>query len=456
MYRRVLAVRDMTLCSPYSLCMISNGMERFLGSYLAFWARRYLNRTGARLVAITGSVGKTTTKEAMRAVLAHAFRVRAVAGNLNGPNGVALGILGGGWDAAYYRAGGGKWFWLRACLAAPFRAFGGHSDADLIVVEFGADRPGDIAWLVDRFPPHVSVVTAVGDVPVHVEYYVSAEHVASEKSNILKRLAPGDVAVLNADDWTVFEMRSRVRAGTVVTYGMTEGPDVRAAGLEILSETGMVTGVTFTLHTGGAAYPVTIHGALGRSQAMACAAAVAVGTSLGMSATSCIEGLASYRPPAGRLRLMRGIKGSLVLDDTYNAAPAAVHNALEALLEVPMHRRIAVLGDMLELGGSTIRAHESVGNRAGDVADVLIGVGERARFIVDAARNQMPREHAHWFRTSREAGLKLQELIEPGDAVLIKGSQGMRMERVTKEVMADPGRAAQVLVRQSPRWLRKA
>ena len=231
---------------------------------------------------------------------------------------------------------------------------------------------------------------------------------------------------------------------------------MRAAGIELLTEAGATTGVTFTVHVRGTAYPVSVHGALGRSQAMACAAAVAVGTSLGMPVQACLDALAAYRPPAGRMRLLRGIKGTTLLDDTYNAAPAAVHNALDALQAMPAQRRVAVLGDMLELGGATIRAHEGAGNRAGGVADILIGVGERARFIIDAARNQIPKQHTYWFRTSREAGLKLQELLEPGDAVLIKGSQGMRMERITTEVMADPGRAAQLLVRQSERWLRKA
>jgi UDP-N-acetylmuramyl pentapeptide synthase len=431
-------------------------METLLATYLGFWARRYIARTGVKLVAITGSVGKTTTKTAIGTVLKDTFPTRTVAGNLNGPYGVAIGILGGGWDEMYYEVGGGAWFWFRACLAAPFRALFSPADAEFIVVEFGADRPGDIAWLVDHFPPHVAVVTAVGDVPVHVEYYASAQHVASEKANILRHLADGDIAVLNADDWTVFEMRERVRHATVVTFGASEGPDVRATGLQLLQEAGAVTGVMFDVHAGGAVHPVRVHGALGRSQALACAAAVAVGTALGLPAGACVGALAAYRPPAGRLRLLRGIKGTTLLDDTYNAAPAAVQNALEALRDIHAKRRIAVLGDMLELGGATIRAHEGVGNRAGDVADILIGVGERARFIVDAARNQLPRNHTYWFRTAREAGLKIQELLEPGDVALIKGSQGMRMERITKEIMADPGRASQLLVRQSARWLRKA
>lgn len=425
-----------------------------LSAYLAFWARLFLKRTGIKIVAITGSVGKTTTKAAIGAVLEGQGAVRTVIGNLNGPLGVSIGLLGGGWIERYYRSGGGTWFWLLAALAAPFRAFFSRSHERIVVLEYGADRPGDIQWLVDRFPPHIAVITAVGETPVHVEYYASTKEVAVEKAKILSRLGATDIAVLNADDLTVLEMKEKVR-GSTITFGMSQSAQVRAAGMELLADTGVPEGILFTLHSNGSALPIRVYGGLGRSQTYAVSAAIAVAYALGVEPEEAAVGLVNYRPPAGRLRLLKGIKDTTVLDDSYNSSPLAVHNALDTLKQVPAKRRIAVLGDMLELGAQSIGAHQAAGDMAGEVADVLVCVGEKSRLTSDSAANQLPKENIHWFRTADEAKMKVQELLEPGDIVLVKGSQGMRMERVVKEIMAEPERAAQLLARQGPRWLRR-
>jgi len=430
-------------------------VAQLLAAYLTYWAERSLARTGVRIIAVTGSVGKTTTKEAIRAVLEPHVSVRAARGNLNGPHGVALVVLGGGWDEAYYASGGGPWFWCRAALAAPFRALFGGTPEQYLILEYGADHPGDMRWLVEHFPPHVAVVTAVGQVPVHLEYYASPQHVAQEKSQLLTYLGSEDTAVLNGDDLSVLEMREKVHRGRVMTFGVTQEVDIRAAGIEILNDDNIPAGVTFTLHADGVSVQAVVQGALGRSQAMAGAAAVAVARALDISCAQAVQGLEGYRSPAGRLRIIRGIKGTTILDDTYNSSPLALHNALDTLKAAPAKRRIAIIGDMLELGDSTIRAHQEAGNMAGEIADVLICVGEKMRLAVDSAANQMKREDIHWFHTAHEAGLKAQSLLEPGDLVLVKGSQGIRMEHVVKELMAEPERAAQQLVRQGSRWLRR-
>lgn len=426
-----------------------------LSWYLALWARLFLKRTGLRIVAITGSVGKTTTHAAIAAALDGSVPVRPVAGNFNVPFGIAMGILGGGWDHRYFATGGGTWFWFQAALAAPFLALFSRPKERYLIIEYSADRPGDIRWLVDRFPPYIAVITAVGETPVHLEYYASAKEVAAEKAKLLSRLGATDIAVLNADDLTVLEMKEKVR-GSTITFGMSGSAQVRAAGLELLTDTGVPEGVMFTVHADGTTLPMKIYGGLGRSQAYAACAAIAVAYALGVEPEAAAVGLTNYRPPAGRMRLLRGIKETTVLDDSYNASPLAMHNALDMLKAVPAERRIAVLGDMLELGGQTISAHQAVGDMAGSIADILVCVGEKSRFIADSAGNQLNKNDIHWFHNAEDAKVKVQELMKPGDVVLVKGSQGMRMETVVKEIMAEPERANQLLVRQGPRWLKKA
>ena len=167
------------------------------------------------------------------------------------------------------------------------------------------------------------------------------------------------------------------------------------------------------------------------------------------------DALSAYRGPAGRLKILKGIKNSFLIDDTYNASPSSTHLALETLKELPAKRKIAVLGDMLELGKYSIQAHRDAGNFAGTLADILITVGSRAKFIADAAGNQMSKENIFSFDTSVEAGQKARELVQEGDLVLIKGSQGIRMEKIVEEIMAEPEKKKELLVRQSKKWISK-
>ena len=183
------------------------------------------------------------------------------------------------------------------------------------------------------------------------------------------------------------------------------------------------------------------------------------------------EALSGYKGPKGRLKILKGIKNSVIIDDTYNASPASTHLAIETLgkLSRPAssagapERRIAVLGDMLELGRYTIEAHEEAGNFLKSDFDILVTVGSRAKFIAESAANQlapsvvegMPQQRIYKFETSDEAKAKVKELIKEGDLILVKGSQGMRMEKIVEEIMAEPNKKKELLVRQSKKWLSK-
>ena len=168
------------------------------------------------------------------------------------------------------------------------------------------------------------------------------------------------------------------------------------------------------------------------------------------------EALVNYRSPAGRLTLIKGIKQSNIIDDTYNASPLAMREALETLKRLKAKRKIAVFGDMLEIGKYTMQAHEEIGHFASKVIDILITVGTRAKFIAEgAAKFGMSKKSIFQFDDVNKAGIFLQDKIQKGDLILIKGSQGVRMEKIVEEVMAEPQRAEELLVRQTPVWKKR-
>lgn len=412
-------------------------------------AQIYLRRFTPIIIAVTGNVGKTSTKEAIGIVIGGIKRVRISSGNLNNELGVPLTILGM-WDKEYYNRGPSFFFWLKVLTVSFFKFFSAQEYPEVLILEYGADHPGDIARLARKYRPHISVVTAVGDIPVHVEYFSGPEDVANEKSKLVEILDSQDYAVISHDDLVVLEMKTRTKAH-VYTFGFTQGASMTASDFQIRND-GRPLGVEFKLHFDNESSTVTIDGCLGKSVAQAAAAAACVGSILGMDLASVANALMNYHGPKGRLKILRGIKNSWIIDDTYNAAPASTHLALETLRDIPAKRKIAVLGDMLELGRYSVQAHQAIGDMAGGIADVLVTIGPKSKFIADSAASKMPKENIHIFSDSNEAKLKIQDLIREGDLVLIKGSQGMRMERIVEEIMAEANMAGELLVRQSEKW----
>ncbi len=418
---------------------------------LGILAQMYLRRYQPVIIGVTGNVGKTSTKEMIGAILKDFKTVRVSAGNLNNDFGIPLTIFGG-FDDEYYTNGPSPWFWAKVLWVSFFRLIFNSEYPQALVLEYGADHPGDIKKLVLKYRPHISVITSVGEIPVHVEFFKDADALADEKSNLIKCLTENDFAVLNIEDERVRKMEDRTRA-KVITYGQSKNADVWASDLEIqMSETGHPLGVTFKINKGESLAPVKIKGSLGRTQALSTAAATAVGLTLSRNMAEISNSLRSYKGPKGRLKILSGINNSHIIDDTYNASPASTRLALETLREVPALRKIAVLGDMLELGDYSERAHQEIGRLAAQVADVIICVGEQSKHIADSAYQVLP---VYVFETSDQAKDKVKELIREHDLILIKGSQSMRMEKIVVEILADPQQASQLLVRQSRRWRSK-
>lgn len=402
------------------------------------------------IVGVTGSVGKTSTKMAIAAVLSRDRKVRASEKSFNNEIGMPLTILGNWEDTT------GLFFWFRVFVFSLLQLIiKNPSYPQILVLEYGVQRPGDLDYLLRIAEPQIGVVTAFGDIPVHVEFFAGPEAVKQEKAKLVGALPTTGFAVLNADDVFVKEMKENTRAHPV-TFGFSAETEVRLSSfLNHLDKN--FAGITFKLAYGGSVLPIRLPGVFGRAQSYAAAAAAAVGLLYGVNLVRIAEALQHYQPPAGRLRFIPGIKNTFIIDDTYNASPAAMQEAVGTLKNLKANRKIAVLGDMLELGKYTMETHEGIGRLIPKSADILFTVGGRAKFIAEAAaRAGFSKKKIFSFTDVNEAGLALQAKIQKGDLILVKGSQAVRMEKIVKEIMAEPMKAEELLVRQSPAWLKKS
>lgn len=424
---------------------------------LTWEAKLVLKKYKPKVVAITGSVGKTSAKDAIYTVLSADYSVRKSQKSFNSELGVPLTILGlpNGWNNPLT--------WFRNIIEGFLLGMFTFSYPEWLVLEVGADRPGDIESISAWLKPDVAVITRFGDVPVHVEYFPSIEDLVKEKGYLAQNLKKDGVFVYNTDD-----PRIRAFAGLIdrrtVTYGMNPDADVVGSHVEVMyghledSELSFPLGATFRADYQGSSIPLRVHGALGMQHAYPLLAAFAVGVSQGMNPVTISQALEKHVPPRGRMNLVSGEKSTLLIDDTYNSSPVAVHEGLAALrLLASPGRKIAVLGDMLELGQYSVEEHRRVGEAAVKVADILVTVGIRSRATADAAMdNGMPESVVFQFDTSSEAGTFIEdEIMKPGDIFFVKGSQSMRMERIVEEIMAHPEKKEELLVRQEPEWQAK-
>lgn len=430
-------------------------MRKLLQYILKILSKATIRKYKPKIIGITGSVGKTSTKEAIFFVLSsHKGKalVRRAVGSFNTEEGLSIAILGN-WSEEKVRivsklGPSGKkipklFFWLGIIFSGLLKLIflPKSKYPEILILEYGADRPGDIERLSYFVRPQIGVVTAVGELPVHVEFYSGPEEVAQEKSKLVKALPPRGLAVLNFDDEAVLRMKDGTIAETI-TYGFGEGAMIRASDVSyfIDSSSEVVGGLSFKVNFDKNVVPFRLANALGKHQIYAALAAAAVGARLGMNLVEISQALEKMEFPKQRMKLLKGTKNSIIIDDSYNASPLSMHAALDALKEFgdkviskrAAGRKIAVLGDMKELGIFTEKAHRLIGNLAGERAEYLFTVGPAAKFIADSAYNQMPKENIATFNDSAEAGEYLKNFVEYGDIVLVKGSRAMKMEKVVE------------------------
>ena len=370
-------------------CILVENTVQALQVVAEYWR----NQLDIRVIGITGSVGKTTTKELASSVLKQRYRTLKSSGNMNNEIGLPLTL----WQMSE-----------------------GHTRA---ILEMGFYVPGEIKFLCDLAKPSVGVVTNIGT--VHAERAGSQETIAQGKSELIQSLppAPDGVAILNYDDPLVRKMAENTKA-RVFFYGLDPEADLWADSIEGLG----LDGIRFRLHYKGETIYMRVP-LLGRHSVHTALRATAIGLIEGLTWHEIVKGLRSGHMQL-RLVAVRAQSGAFLLDDTYNASPQSMLAALN-LLEEMDGRKIAVLGDMLELGQYEQKGHEKVGIRAASVVDVLITIGELGKIMAKAAAwTGLPKEKIITLKDSEAAIEFLREYLHKEDVVLVKGSRGMCMDRI--------------------------
>ncbi len=429
-------------------------MRSLLTKLLFTLTRRILERYQPLVVGITGSVGKTTAKEALAHILSVAGKqARKSTGSFNTEIGVPLTVIG-----VDRSPGKSVMGWLTVLsrgvqLLAGDRA---HYPA-VLVLEMGADRPGDIEQLVRLTKPAVGMLTAVG--PAHLERFGDLEGIIREKKKIVTLLPKTSCAIIPSDEPVLHTLKKEVRA-RVLTVGATEGSDVRVSDVRFICDPQSLptSGTYCKLGWQGSSVPCFLPGVLGLAAARSAGFAAAAAFAMDVGALTVSEALRTWMPPPGRMRIIPGIKDTVLIDDSYNSSPKAAAAALEAVSDLGWRgRRYVVFGDMAELGKTTREEHERLGALIAEhKPDCFVAVGPTMVEAVRAARaSGMEESSVFHFADTQSAGLFVQERLHPGDLVLIKGSQVMRMERIVKELMAEPLKASELLVRQGEDWKNK-
>jgi UDP-N-acetylmuramoyl-tripeptide--D-alanyl-D-alanine ligase len=365
-------------------------------SALQALARDIRRRSGAKVVAITGSAGKTSTKEITADLLATKYRVFRNQGNLNNHIGLPLSLT----ELAH--------------------------GPEIAVVELGMNHPGEIRDLIRIAEPEARIWTNVGD--AHIGFFGSRDAVARAKAEILERADSGSLLVANADDALVMTHASGFN-GRIVTYGVDPAAHVRAGEIEDRGFDGLAA----TVHTRAGNIHLKL-GLPGRAHLMNALAGVAIALEFGVDPAAIAATVANVRPVARRGALVRLPGGARVVDDSYNASPAAVQLMLQTLAATPSaRRRIAVLGEMLELGDAARALHEECGRVAHETGvDLLVAVGGHAAdgFVSGARAAGLPADRTMRFANSASACAPLIGLVQQGDLILVKGSRGTRTDLI--------------------------
>lgn len=434
-------------------------MKKRLEFILGWCVRRAFEREHPVVIGVAGSVGKSSAKTAIGIALGEGEEGSGVVAskkNYNNELGVPLTVFGGDMPRR------NPFAWGLLLAKALLTAVGAmRLRAKIFVLEMATDRPGDLAYLTRIARPHVGVLTAIG--PEHTEFFGSVEGVAKEEAAILAALGKGGVAVVNADDPRVREVADLFPAKKI-TFGTSPDAMVRILSTTVVADpqSPEASGLEMKIAFFGTTDTVFLAGTAGRPQAYAAASALGVTFALDHEDRDAIERLRSrFHGMPGRMRLLEGIKHTWLIDDSYNSSPLAALSAIRDLAAFPVRgdsRRIAALGDMLELGNLSESSHTDVGRAVADAGiDILVACGTLAHVVAKAACDSgLSDGNVFTFAKSSEAGWFIQERLKPGDVVLVKGSQGARMEKIAKELMAHPDKAAELLVRQTTDWLARS
>ncbi|MBM3281446.1 MAG: hypothetical protein FJY91_01715 [Candidatus Harrisonbacteria bacterium] len=401
----------------------------FLEKILAGLARLLILRYKPLIVAVSGSAGKTSAKEAMYlALLGNEFGVvRRTKKNYNTELGLPLTILS-------EREPRGVGSWMLIVLEGLARLIFFHSKyPKILILEYGADRPGDIEKLLRIVKPQISVLTAIGAQPVHMGNYPDGrEGVIVEKGRLANVLSKNDTLIINGDDEALRRIAKKSKA-KVITYGYGEGAAVRGIHYEVMRE-GVEVMVSFKVEIGRRVIPIKITGAYSEAHILSVLAALSLVEALQGNTVEAATRLELFRPMTGRGRVFVSYQDILLVDEAYNASPIAMQLAILGVEKIFAKRKIAVLGEMKELGEAAAEAHRFVGQMAANVFTMIVVVGaEMASEIVKGARKGgMAEKDIFEVKTVKEAKELVIKKIKKGDMLFVKGSRSVGLEKMVE------------------------
>lgn len=417
-------------------------------------AKAVLKKYKPKIIAITGSVGKTTTKEAVYSVINTNFFARKSQKSFNSEIGVPLTIL----DLQNAWSSPSKW--IKNIAEGLKLILTKNHYPKWLVLEVGADRPGDIKRISKWLKPDIVVMTKIPETPVHIEFFPSLDDLIEEKFALVKNMKGEGVLIINGDDKKLMSLKHKA-PGKYITYGFSEDCAVRAEEDNYLYEKNKVVGMNFKVNSWGSIIPINIRGTLGHQLVYCALAGVAVGITEGVNMVKIAKSFENYEHPPGRMKLIEGKNESIIIDDSYNSSPIALHNALNTIDELinTDGRKITFLGDMLEIGAHSSREHKKAGELASNKIDILITIGLRAKKIAEGARENNKNVKVFEFDESKEVIDWLRENSEDvpkkDDLILVKGSQSIRTEKITEALMVNLKEKEKLLPRQESEWKKR-
>jgi UDP-N-acetylmuramoyl-tripeptide--D-alanyl-D-alanine ligase len=397
------------------------------------------------IIGITGSVGKTSTKEAIYSTFSGVKKIRKSSGNLNTEVGAPLVFF------KENKPGKNIFGWFLIIIKGLFLLIKTDKNyPEVVISEMAADKPGDLDYLGSFIKPDISVITAVGKVPVHIEFYKNAKEVAKEKRKIIKATKKDGTVILNNDDPYVSRMKTKKKKS--FSFGYKEESDVVIKSFQTKSTKGSF-GV---LQYKDKDFSFSLPSCIGDSFAYIAATVFTVGISLKIKPEEVTKLMEKIRPAKGRMYLIKGIKETVIIDGSYNASPLSTKSALLTLKKMDGKRKIAVIGDMLELGRYSANEHRKIGKLAVTCCDYLFVVGGWSTVVEKSAICEgMKKENVFSFLKSSDVVQEVEKIISPKDVILVKGSQGARTEKVVLGLMKNPKKAKKKLVRQDKYWKNK-
>ncbi len=403
-------------------------LEKILQKILRFFAKITLKKYQPKIVVIVGSVGKTSTKEAIYSVLSGKLKTRRSIKNYNNEIGVPLTIINcdSGEKSLF------KWigiFWKAILL----NILKDKSYPEFLVLEMAADKKGDIKYLMDMIPKKLlKVVVLTAITPVHLEFFESVDNIFEEKTTPLSYLEKDGWVVFNIDNCDAYRVKEKINS-KLLTYGLNKNADIHVQEIEYYN-----SGLKFKINYKDKIVFSELKNAIADYQIYPILAGVGVGIYFNLKLDEIIKSLKTYKILSKRMEKFRGIKNSIVIDDTYNSSPEALKKAIQALNNLSFgQKKIAVLGDMLELGKDSEKLHREIGEIISKInIDYLITLGEKARYISDEAlKDNFSKNKVFHFLKKDQIIELLKEIIKENDVVLVKGSRGMEMEKIVEKII---------------------